>query len=142
MQKSATRSKAKRINDFQWIVEDLESLPSFVQMKMMGCELISLDGKQRLVLADKEEPWNGLLICTSHEYHDSLINDFPTLRSHSVLKKWLYLPMSASDFEETAHSIAKLVRRGDSRIGVEPKPKNRNSRNRKANAPVAKRGRK
>lgn len=126
------RPNGKRTNEFQWIVEDLESHPSFVQRKMMGCELISFDGKQCLVFADKADPWNGLLLCTSQEHHESLRREFASLTQHPILKKWVYLPAAASDFEETANAIVRSVRRGDLRIGVESKPKKRPAAKRKA----------
>ncbi|MGE0527960.1 MAG: hypothetical protein AB7P49_12905, partial [Bdellovibrionales bacterium] len=115
MRKRATVGKARNANEFQWIVEGLEGLPAFHQMKMMGCELISVEGKYRLVLADKVEPWKGLLVCTSKDHHHSLFIDLPALRPHPVLGKWLYLSPAVPDFEGVAELIVSLVRNGDPR---------------------------
>jgi hypothetical protein len=41
------------------------------------------------------------------------------LTPHAVLSKWLYLPETASDFEQTAQRLVTLVLRRDARIGVE-----------------------
>ncbi len=122
-----TRSR-KRQNDYQWIVESLEDRPSFTQKQMMGCQLIGLDGKQQLVLADREPPFNGLLICTSVEHHESLRSEFPALRPHPVLKKWVYLEPQSEDFEQTALAITEKVLKGDPRIGVISKPRKRASK--------------
>ena len=63
-----------------------------------------------LVLAAKEEPWNGLLVCTSREFHAALIRDYPALQPHPVLPKWLYLAQACDGFEETAERLAHTGR--------------------------------
>ncbi|MDR2863527.1 MAG: hypothetical protein LBV54_06620 [Puniceicoccales bacterium] len=72
-----------------------------------------------------EEPWRGVLVCTSKEHHPALIHDFPILTPHSVLGKWLYLHESADDFEETVSRLVKRILRRDPRIGVAGKPRRR-----------------
>lgn len=115
--------KIKKIHPLQWVFESLEDHPSFHQKKMFGCEAAYYRGRLTLVLASGEEPWNGLLVCTSREHHAELLGKFPALRSHPVLGKWLYLSQSDAEFEATALSIVERVRAGDPRIGVESKPK-------------------
>lgn len=115
----------RRANEYQWIVEELETRSTFTAKAMMGCELIGLNGLQRLVLADKAEPWRGLLVCTNRDQHESLCREFKSLRPHPVLGKWLYLSAACDDFESTALALADLVLRADSRIGVESKPRKR-----------------
>lgn len=68
---------------------------------------------------------NGIWIATNIEYHDSLKAQFPSLINMTVykIKKWLVLPVEASDFEEVAIAICELIKSGDPRIGVLPKPK-------------------
>ena len=78
-----------------------------------------------LVLCSGEEPWNGLLIATDHEFHDSIRNDFNYVVQHPVLKKWLYLAEASEDFESVAMDIVEAIRIGDQRFGVEPKERKR-----------------
>lgn len=104
----------------QWIADQLEEHPTFAQKKMFGCEAIYLHGRQVLLLAASDEPWNGMLVCTSREHHEPLIADFPHLQSHSVLGKWLYISQSHSAFEETALDVGAQALKGDRRLGIEP----------------------
>lgn len=87
-----------------------------------------------IVLCSGEEPWNGLLIATEHEFHDSIREDFDCLGQHPVLKKWLYLAEASEDFETVSEEIVELIRTGDQRFGVEPKE--RKSRKRKTSPPI------
>ena len=67
---------------------------------MFGGQAVYLFGRLVLVLASNEEPWNGLLVCTSREFHSTLTEDYPTLQPHPVLGKWLYLSQVHDDFVE------------------------------------------
>jgi len=73
-----------------------------------------------LVLASGEEPWYGLMIPTDYQFHQDIMEDFPDVVQHSVLKKWLYLPEATEDFETVASDIVEAVRINDLRFGVEP----------------------
>ena len=106
--------------------------PSFAQKKMFGCEALCLHDRQMLVLAAKDEPWNGLLVCTFREHHASLMKEYPCLKPHSVLGKWLYVSQADSSFEETAGRIADRTLKADLRIGVESKPRSLRKNSRKA----------
>ena len=88
---------------------------------MFGCLAIYLRGRLMLVLASGQEPWDGLLIPTDHQFHDAILKDFSDLVQHSVLKKWLYLPEATEDFETVASDIVEAVRMNDQRFGVKPK---------------------
>jgi hypothetical protein len=114
------RSKVKRQHPFQWLLESVETEPSFFQKPMFGCQAVYLFGKLVLVLAAQEEPWNGLLVCTSREFHSVLIDDYPALEPHPVLGKWLYLAQAHDSFEETAQQLIQQIIKNDPRIGVEP----------------------
>jgi hypothetical protein len=114
------KSKATRRHPLQWILEPMEAEPSFFQKHMFGCQAAYLYGRLVLVLADKEEPWNGLLVCTSREYHSALVTEYPGLQPHPVLPKWLYLTQSSTEFEETAQQLVLKTLKNDRRIGVEP----------------------
>lgn len=119
--------KVKAVHPLGWVAEPLEDHPTFARKKMFGCEMLCLHDRQALVLAAKDEPWNGLLVCTSREHHASLMMDFPALKPHSVLGKWLYVSQAHADFEELAVRIARHALRADPRLGVESKLKSRKS---------------
>jgi len=131
--------KIKKAHALQWLFESLEDQPTFLQKKMFGCEAAYLRGRLVLVLADGKEPWNGLLICTSREHHASLQKQFPSLKEHKILGKWLYLSQRDSDFENAASNIAILARSGDARIGVESRPRKRAKGNKKPEPKTQKR---
>ena len=90
---------------------------------MFGCLAVYLHGRLSLLLSSGEEPWNGLLIPTDHQFHDSIRRDYQDIVQHPVLKKWLYLPESVEDFETSAQEIVEAIRINDPKFGVEPKEK-------------------
>jgi len=92
---------------------------------MFGCQTCYLHGRLVLALASREEPWNGLLIPTDHQFHAAIRGDFKTVKQHPVLKKWLYLPEASEDFESEASDIVEVIRMNDQRFGVEPKERKR-----------------
>ena len=120
---------------YEWLWEPLESEPSFVLRAMFGAKAVYLDGKLQLCFTAKEEPWRGMLICTEHLHHASLVDEYPMLSPHPVLPKWLYLPELSPGFEATARRIVDGVKQLDRRIGVSPKQ----PRRRKPNTPRRKR---
>jgi hypothetical protein len=111
----------RRDHTLRWLLEPLEDERSYLERPMFGCLAAYLHGRLMLVLADGDEPWNGVLVPTSWDSHRSLIEDFPALSPHPVLGKWLYLPQSHEDFESVAQELTELARSGDIRLGVEPK---------------------
>jgi hypothetical protein len=126
----SSKKKIKKLHSLLWVVESLEEEPSYLEKPMFGCLAIYLHGRLMLVLTSGEEPWNGLLIPTEHQFHDAIVKEFSDVVQHSVLKKWLYLPEATEDFETVASDIVEAVRMNDQRFGVEPKER------------VSKRGRK
>lgn len=102
--------------------------PSYIEKAMFGCRGCYLYGRLVLVLAAREEPWNGLLVPTEKKHHKSLSRDHKGLVTHPILKKWLYLPESNEDFEESARNLVESILADDPRIGVEPKEKSRGRR--------------
>jgi hypothetical protein len=106
-------------------LEPAEAEPSFFQKPMFGCQAVYLFGRLVLLLAAKEEPWDGLLVCTSREHHEALMDDYPSLRPHPVLGKWLYIAQSHSAFEETSQELVSGLIKNDRRIGVEPNVRKR-----------------
>ncbi|MDR5800375.1 hypothetical protein [Caballeronia sp. LZ001] len=107
-------------NSLLWVFEPLESDDTFIQKRMFGSDAAYIDGLMCLVAADRDKPWNGVLVCTSQEHHAALIEDVPALQPHPVLGKWLYVPQDDPAFEDTARRLAELVLARDPRIGVVP----------------------
>jgi len=116
------------LNSLAWIFDVLDREETYLSKPMFGCLAAYLDGQLCLVAADRNEPWSGLLVCTSQDRHAALIEDLPALRPHPVLGKWLYVPESDPGFEDTAQQAAALVLARDGRIGVEPKPRRKGGR--------------
>jgi len=115
-----SRKKKKKQHPLLWVVEPLIEEPIYLEKPMFGCLAIYLHGRLMLVLASGEEPWDGLLIPTEHQFHDAILKEFSDVVQHSVLKKWLYLPEATEDFETVASDIVEAVRMNDQRFGVEP----------------------
>ncbi|CAG4900176.1 hypothetical protein [Paraburkholderia saeva] len=112
-------------NSLVWIFEAFERDPTYLRKRMFGSDAAYIDGLLCLVAADRDAPWNGLLVCTSQERHVALIEEMPVLRPHPVLGKWLYVPQSDPAFEDVVARMTSLVLARDWRVGVEPKPRRR-----------------
>lgn len=116
------KTPVRRQNSLVWVFDRFEFDPGYLRSRMFGCDTAYMDGMLCLGVIDRgDEPWNGLLVCTSHERQASLMEEMPILHPHEVLGKWLYISQSNPAFEETAEQLAELVLARDSRIGVEPK---------------------
>jgi hypothetical protein len=122
-----TNSKRERkIFDNEWILQVLEDLPSFFSKRMFGGLAVYLFGRMMMVLVEPTKTgrwkWHGILICTDHAQHAAIIEDFPALAPHSVLKKWLYIDSRHDDFEPTMERIANAMARDDQKFGIRPRP--------------------
>jgi hypothetical protein len=113
------KSRIKTRNPLLWIFEPLEDDPRFFTRKLFSFDAAHLDNRLYLAVATGEEPWNGLLVCTSREHHVSILRQFSQLISHQVLGKWLYLSQAHPEFESVATELANLARKRDPRLGVE-----------------------
>jgi hypothetical protein len=120
--------KAITTHPLEWLIEPLEQADTYIRKKMFGCEAVYLNGRLMLVLAVGGEPWNGLLVATSHEHHPALQQQWPNLKAHLVLGKWLYVSQDDAAFESTATAIVKCILKSDERIGVEPRPRKKKRR--------------
>lgn len=121
---ASVRPRAVRAEHaFEWLADPLRDLPGFELKSWFGGRMIILDELRTLFLTTQDEPWQGLLVCTDHEHQPSLLAEFPGLRPHTVLKKWLYLPEASEHFESTARRLVQLVRARDPRLGVPPAPR-------------------
>lgn len=110
-----------------WLWEPLAERSTFRLQPMFGSQAVYLDGKIIACFCTKAEPWRGVLFATSRENHASLRADFPELKPHKILGKWLYLAESSPAFESVAPRILHLALTGDSRLGVIPTPKKKRS---------------
>jgi len=117
--------RIRSVHPHAWLWEPLEEDASFVLGAMFGTKVVYLDGKLMLCFAAKAEPWRGVLVCTDHSEHASLVAQFPALSPHPILGKWLYLPEAADPFESVAGDLVRLARERDPRIGVAPRPRGR-----------------
>ncbi|MFA5264250.1 MAG: hypothetical protein WC378_10520 [Opitutaceae bacterium] len=115
--------KVRVVHPYQWLWEPLEGDAGFLLKPMFGGKAAYIDGKLVLYFSAKQEPWRGVFACTDRAHHASLMAEYPELKPHSVLSKWLYLSESSDRFESVAERLVRLARKRDSRLGVEPKPK-------------------
>src|SRR5262249_35291433 len=106
------------------LIEAIADDASFVTRIAFGCLSCYLHGRLKIVLADGEPPWDGV-VPTESEHHASLRRSLPALRPHPVLPKWLYLAAGVESFEDDARSIAAMALADDPRLGVEPRPRRR-----------------
>jgi len=107
------------------LIEAIADDESLVTRMAFGCLSCYLHGRLKVVLADGEPPWDGVLVPTASEQHASLRRSLPALRPHPVLRKWLYLAAGVESFEDDARAIAALALADDPRLGVEPRPRRR-----------------
>ncbi|MEZ4872355.1 MAG: hypothetical protein R2827_08950 [Bdellovibrionales bacterium] len=129
--------KKKKEFSLMWVCEPFADDPSYFSKRMFGGLAIYVFDKMQMVFMESPgdfewkgevfdfEIWNGLMVCTSREFHESLKQDFSYLVNHPVLGKWLYLPMTDESFESTAEGVAEAIVRGDERIGIIPGQKKR-----------------
>lgn len=110
--------------------------PLEVKIKpMFGCHSFYVGNKIMFITRKKSshENSNGIWIATTHNHHENLKKDFPSLQSVHVLNNgkgetgWRLLHESAEDFETSALRLCELIKEGDMRIGKIPKSKRKKS---------------
>ncbi|MFZ9682249.1 MAG: hypothetical protein ACO3DQ_03470 [Cephaloticoccus sp.] len=119
---------AKPVNRHLWLVEPLEREATLLVKAMFGGKAVYRDGRFVLYLADKEDPWRGVLVPMEREHHAALIVDRPALAPHPILPKWLYLPESADSFDADAQWLIGRISRRDPRVGIVPPAAKRKAR--------------
>ncbi len=116
---------------FDFVVEELFAVNPVVK-PMFGCHGVYVKDKIVLILRSKEGATNdnGVWIATTHEHHESLRKDFPSMRMISVFggteSGWQNLPADDENFEEAVMKVCRLIMKGDPRIGKTPKPRKKN----------------
>lgn len=120
--------KKKTSIPFEFVLEQLYSVNVEIR-PMFGCFGVYVHNKIVLMLRKKTSSVrdNGVWLATDKEYHDSLKQIFPSMRTISVFggkeSNWQNLPADANDFEEMVMRACELILRGDNRIGRETKRK-------------------
>jgi hypothetical protein len=117
----------RRTFDNEWVLEVFEQRASFFTKRMFGGLAVYLFGRMMMVLVEPTKTgrwkWHGVLICTEHAQQPSILEEFPQLAPHEILKKWLYIDSRHEDFEQTMGGVAKAIARDDQRFGIHPHPK-------------------
>jgi len=111
--------------EHEWIFEAFAEHRTFFTKRMFGGLAAYLFERQMLLLVEPTKSgrwkWHGALVCTDYEHHASIRAEFPALRPHEVLGKWLFIDSTHEDFESTMEAVAKRVARNDLRFGILPK---------------------
>ena len=127
--------KSKKVFQNTWLFDPFAEDESYFEKKMFGGLSAYVNGRMVMVLTEspgetthrgKEygfDIWDGVLLPTEREYHDSLMSEFKELKQHPVLGKWLYLPARDNQFENIGSEIGGKIAEGDPRFGIEPKEK-------------------
>lgn len=125
------RKKQKKEFISTWAFEAFAGERTFLTKPMFGCLAAYVQGRMVMVLTEdpgdrsyrgKTYPydiWDGIMLPTDKDKHESLIREFGGLRPHPVLGKWLYLPASDENFETIAREIARRIAQGDPRLGID-----------------------
>ena len=120
--------------EHEWILEPFAHHRTFFTKRMFGGLAVYLFERQMLVLVEPTKTgrwtWHGVLVCTDHAHHASIRAQFPALKPHDVLRKWLFVASAHDDFESTMEQVAKRIARDDPRFGVVPRSRTRSGRRR------------
>ena len=113
--------------DNEWICQAFEEHTTFFTKRMFGGLAVYLFARQMLVLVEPSRTgrwkWHGVLICTEHAHHPAILEEFPQLAPHAILKKWLYIDSRHGDFGATMERVAAAIARDDLRFGIHPRPR-------------------
>jgi len=116
----------------EWIFQAFENHPSFFTKRMFGGLAAYVFGRQMLLLVEPTKTgrwkWHGVLVCTGQAHQPSILEEFPHLAPHDILKKWLYIDSRHEDFDPTMERVAKAIARDDPRFGIHPHAKNESVR--------------
>ena len=116
--------KATRTYDNEWIFQLFAEHPSFFTKRMFGGLAAYLFGRQMMLLVEPTKSgrwnWHGVLLCTEYAHQPAIVEEFPQLAPHDVLKKWLYIDSRHEEFETTMERVAEAVARNDRRFGIQP----------------------
>jgi hypothetical protein len=107
-----------------WVIEPLMNEVSYRERAMFGCRGCYLHDKLVVVLAARTQPaWQGVLFPTERAHQAALLEEFPALKVHPVIGKWLYAPEEMEEFEEVVAALIAQIGQEDARLGVAPEPR-------------------
>lgn len=66
----------------------------------------------------KIDLWNGCLIPSHRDDHDSLLKILKGTTVHPVIEKWLYLPYDSKYFEQSIGALVDMIEKKDNLVGV------------------------
>jgi hypothetical protein len=118
---------ARRLKTFkhEWIFGPFVEHPTFFSKSMFGGLAAYLFERQMMLLVEPTKSgrwkWHGVLVCTDYRHHESIQTEFPALKPHAVLRKWLFIDSDHDDFESTMEAVANRVANNDPRFGIPPK---------------------
>jgi hypothetical protein len=124
--------KQRRPTPYAFVLDAISELPIETR-SMFGCLAVYVGDKIVLMLRERQKQVedNGVWLATTREHHQSLLREFPYMRSIQLLGKevtgWQVLPADAPDFESAALRACELILARDPRIGKVPKGR-RNAR--------------
>lgn len=110
---------------FEFVLEELAPLKPRVKA-MFGCHAIYVGERIVFILRMRDDfvDDNGVWFATVPQYHESLREDFPSLRHIRLFggrpTTWQNLPLEADDFEESVYRACARVLKGDPRFGKIP----------------------
>ena len=123
--RSADRSRLMKTFQHEWILEPFASHRTFFTKSMFGGLAAYLHDRQMLLLVEPTKSgrwkWHGVLVCTGFEHHASIHAEFPALRPHRALRKWMYIDSRHEDFESTMEAVARRIASNDPRFGIVPR---------------------
>jgi hypothetical protein len=109
----------------EWILDAIHEHPTFFTKSMFGGLAVYLFERQMLLLVEPTKSgrwtWHGVLVCTGFEHHASIQTEFPALKPHQILRKWLFISSTHEGFESTMEAVAKRLANNDRRFGIVPK---------------------
>lgn len=118
---------AKEPGELKWI-EDLLPEDGYRRKAMFGGFSYYIDEKMILLMFESDDKrWNGVMFPVDKEFHPQALGKFPELTEHSILPKWLFLPLETEGFDELVSDILREVLRPNSFWGTIPKGKGKKS---------------
>ena len=109
----------------EWILDPFSDHRTFFSKRMFGGLAVYLFERQMLLLVEPTQSgrwkWHGVLVCTDYAHHSSIQAEFPALKPHEVVPKWLFIDSAHEDFESTMEAVARCVASNDRRFGILPK---------------------
>jgi len=118
--------KVRKTIPYEFVLEALMPLSPRTR-PMFGCHAVYIGPRIVFILRDRPDypKDNGVWLATTAEHHESLLQEFPNMRSLGLFGKevthWQILPSDSSSFESSVMRACDFVLAKDPRIGKLPK---------------------